>query len=92
MADTDSLDSSEFMLTTVDNPYNPFTQYEEWMEFDATLGYHTPSFLGRVVVLSNELSEADAALAVQVAIEQIVQENVLGLYRKVSRSSFSQTE
>lgn len=73
------------MLTTVDNPYNPFEQFKEWFGFDAAKGYHTPSFLGRVVRTSEELSEPDQALAIEQAIDEIVEENLLGIYRKVTK-------
>ena len=26
--------NAKFMLSTFDNPYNPFTQYNEWLSFD----------------------------------------------------------
>lgn len=77
----------EHMLTTVDNPYDPFTQYNEWLQWDASAGYNTPSYLARVVRSSYELSEADQALAIEIAIDDIVEENVLGVYRKVSRET-----
>jgi hypothetical protein len=80
--------TTEYMLTTVDNPFNPFTEFEQWLAYDAQLGYNTPSFLARVAHISNDLSEPDQALAIQNAIDEIVQENVLGMWRKVSRSSF----
>ncbi len=74
----------EHMLTTVDNPFNPFTQYDEWNAWDQTKGYHTSSFLARIVLTSDDLSEADESLAIEEAIDEIVEENVLGLYRKVT--------
>lgn len=87
---TDTTDNpTEYMLTTVDNPFNPFTQFDEWLSFDTRAGYHTNSFLARIVKTSDDLSEADQSLAIQQAIDEIVQENVLGLYKKVSRNSFS---
>lgn len=73
------------MLTTSDNPYSPFDQWDEWYAWDLRQGYHTVSFLSRVVVTSNELSEADQELDIDAAIDEIVKENVLGLYIKVSR-------
>lgn len=81
----DMTDPTEYILTTVDNPYNPFTQFDEWLAFDSWKGYYTPSFLARIVRTSDDLSEADQALAIQQAIDEIVNENVLGLYRKVSK-------
>ena len=81
-------DQGEFALTTVDNPFDPFTQWDEWYAYDARQGYHTPSFLARIAFTSDDLSDADQASAIQSAIEEIVRENVLGIYRKVSRNSF----
>lgn len=78
---------SEHMLTTVDNPFDPFTQFDEWNAWDEQQGYFTTAFLARVVRISHELSEADYDVAVEQAIDEIVKENVLGLYRKVSAES-----
>ena len=75
----------ESMLTTTDNPYDPFTEWTEWYEFDARQGYHTPAYLARVTVTSSELSDTDQRLAIQQAIDEIVRHNVLGIYKKVSK-------
>lgn len=72
------------MLTTLDNPWNPVTHYDEWFAYDAALGYHTPSYLARVVVTSYELSEAQQELAIEQAIDEILRENINGLYRRVT--------
>lgn len=71
------------MLTTVDNPYNPSTHFDEWYQFDEASGYHTTSLLGRIVKTSEELSEADQDAAIEDAIDEIVRENVSGVHRKV---------
>lgn len=75
----------ESMLTTEDNPFDPFTHYDEWQAYDMSMGYNTPGFLARIVVSSDELSEADQRLAIEIAINEIVTENVTGIYKKVSR-------
>jgi len=74
---------AEHMLSTIDNPFNPFTQYDEWFAFDTQHRYYTVNFLARVVRSSSDLSEADQSLAMEEAIDEIVRENVLGLYIKV---------
>jgi hypothetical protein len=80
---------TEHMLTTVDNPFNPFTQYDEWYAFDQQMGYNTPAFLDRVAIVSTDLSEPDQARAIEEAIDQIVEENVSGMWVKVSSSSIT---
>lgn len=77
------------MLTTVDNPYDPFTQYEEWYAFDIRAGYHSTELLARIVVTSDELSDADQSVAIELAIDEIVRENVSGMHRKVTASDAS---
>jgi hypothetical protein len=72
----------EYMLSTSDNPFNPYTHWEQWYAFDAAAGYHTPSYLARVVVTSNELSEADQDLAIKDGIDEILQYNITGKYVK----------
>ena len=80
---------SESMLTTVDNPFSPFTQFDEWYAYDENAGYHTSAFLARIVKSSDELSEADQSVAIENAIDEIVLINSLGLYRKVTRDTNS---
>jgi hypothetical protein len=79
----------EFMLTTFDNPYDPFTQWDEWYAWDATAGYCTPGLLARISYSSDEISDADQFLAIQQAIDEIVRENVSGMHRKIQRGEFA---
>ena len=44
---------TEYMLTTIDNPYSPFTQFDEWLEFDTLKGYNTCGYLARVAKTSS---------------------------------------
>ena len=71
------------MLTTIDNPFDPFTQFDEWFAFDEDNGYHTCAYLARITVTSDELSEADEDQAIENAIDEIIKFNLLGLYKKV---------
>ena len=81
--DADAQASGDVMLTTADNPFDPFTQFDDWKRFDETQGYYTCSYLARIAKLSDELSEADEALAIEQAIDEIVRMNILGIYKKV---------
>jgi hypothetical protein len=89
MAEVDS--NVVYMLTTVDNPYNPFDEWDAWLVYDEAHGYNTSGLLARIAFTSDELSEADQALSIRQAIDEVVRENVSGLHRKVSRDFFSST-
>lgn len=65
-------------LSTSDNPYNPFTQYEDWESFDEAQGYYSSSYLSRIILDSNELSFEDQSFAIETAIDEIVAENLIG--------------
>lgn len=82
----------EHMLTTVDNPFNPFTHFDEWNTFDQVKGYYSTALLARVTVSSHSLSEADESVAIEAAIDEIVRENVSGMHKKVSLVSFNTIE
>lgn len=76
--------STLHMLTTVDNPFSPFNQFDEWYAYDVQAGHHTSALLARVVKTSDELSDVDQDLAIESAIDEIVRENVSGKHRKVA--------
>lgn len=73
----------DYMLTTVDNPYNPFHQFKEWYAWDTRNGYHTLGYLARIAVVSDDLSEADYSRAVDDAIEEIISENLYGVHCRI---------
>lgn len=72
------------MLTTVDNPFHPFHQYDEWNAWDMSHGYHTNAYLARILITSDNLSDADEDEAIEAAIDEIIQENVYGMHIKVT--------
>ena len=41
------------MLTTIDNPFDPFEQFTSWLLFDEEKGYHSCSYLGRIARTSD---------------------------------------
>ncbi len=86
MTDTEP---TEYMLTTVDNPFDPFTQYDEWFAYDVKKGYDSTGMLARIAKVSDDLPLNDQSLAIQNAIDEIVKENVSGMWRKVSQDSLA---
>ena len=73
------------MLTTIDNPYDPFTQFDDWFAFDTQKGYNSCDYLANLVYSASELSSLDQNIAVESAIDRIVKLNLLGIYKKVTK-------
>ena len=70
-------------LTTIDNPFSPFDQFDAWYRFDEGKGYHSCSYLARIARTSDQLSPAENEDEVERAIDDIVKYNPLGIYKKV---------
>lgn len=75
--------TEQCMLTTFDNPYNPFTQFNEWFLYDMQQGYNTCGYLDRIANLSNDLSDEEAKQATEAAIDRILDHDFLNIYKKV---------
>lgn len=73
------------MLTTIDNPYDPFTQFDEWNAYDQEMGYYSCAYLARIAKSSDDLSESAQAQIVEDAIDEICKNDVIGIYRKVTK-------
>lgn len=65
-------DERDFMLTTKDNPYNPWTNYDEWYAYDMIKGYNSPSYQARIAVTSDQLSDEENDQIINAAIEDII--------------------
>lgn len=68
------------MLTTVDNPYNPYTDFKSWYAFDVSQGYNTCSYLARIARTSDDLPDTESERAIELAIEEILELNINGVY------------
>jgi hypothetical protein len=83
--DYDTSEVKEFMLSTSDNPYNPFTQFKEWYAFDIQKGYNTCSYLARVCELSEDVCDRETRLSINDAIEEALMFNLTGNRIKVEK-------
>lgn len=75
---------TEYRLTTKDNPFNPFTQFDKWFLFDVEKGYNTCGYLARI--LNKEGSSDDnSAQEIEDAIDEIIRNDFMNIYLKVKK-------
>ena len=71
------------MLTTFDNPFNPFKNFNEWFLFDVEKGYNSCSLLSRIARTSNALSDSEEDEEIENAIDRIIELDFMNIYTKI---------
>lgn len=83
--------TNDCRLTTFDNPFDPFEQFTSWFLFDVEKGYYTCSYLDRIANISDDMSEVEAEKEKERAIDEIIDNDFLNIYKKVYRNSETAT-
>ena len=74
------------MLTTVDNPFDPIKQFDQWFLFDVEKGYNSSAYLARIARTSEQLSDSENESEIERAIDEIIKYDILNVYVKVSKT------
>ena len=78
---------SDCALTTIDNPYNPFENFNQWFLFDVQKGYDSCSYLARVARTSDQFTDYENKQEIERAIDEIIKYDFMNVYKKVRRKS-----
>ena len=76
---------TDYRLTTLDNPYDPFEDFTFWFMYDVEKGYNTCGYLDRVSNVTEDMSQKEASKEIERAIDEIIELNPLNIYKKVRR-------
>ena len=79
------------MLTTFDNPYDPFDEFDSWYMYDMDKGYCSCSYLDRIARTSDQLTEEENDAEIERAIDEIIKFDFRNIYKKVKRETTEQT-
>lgn len=72
-------------LTTVDNPFDPIDEFDSWFDFDMEKGYNSCAYLDRIAKTSSELTDQENQDEIESAIDEIIKNDFMNMYRKVKR-------
>lgn len=72
-------------ITTLDNPFDPINEFDDWYRFDTDKGYNTCAYLDRVALTSESLSEQENLNEIERAIDEIIKFDFENKYKKVKR-------
>ena len=79
------LQANSFMLTTIDNPFNPFEDFDSWFLFDVEKGDYSCSLLARITNNANDLTELEEKKDIERAIDEIIKYDPTNMYTKISK-------
>ena len=77
--------NSKVMLTTIDNPFNPFDDFTSWFMYDVEKGYNTCSYLARIAKTSEQFTEKENDEEIERAIDEIILHDFMNIYVKLKR-------
>ena len=75
------------MLTTIDNPFNPFENFHSWFLFDVEKRYNSCAYLARIAKTSDEFTEEEEAEEIERAIDEIIKYDFMNIYVKVKEDT-----
>lgn len=73
------------MLTTFDNPFDPFEQWDEWYVYDKQNGYDSCEKIARIATTSDQFTEEENEEEIEKAIDAIIENDVLNIYKKIKK-------
>ena len=65
----------EATITTIDNPFDPFEQFDSWFLFDCEKGYDTCGKLMRIAKISEDMSSVEYDKAIEDYTKAIALDN-----------------
>lgn len=77
--------AKQCMLTTIDNPFNPFEDYKAWLSFDKDHHYDSAEKVMRIAELTDEMTMIEENVEIERAIDEIIKYDFLNIYQKVEQ-------
>ena len=74
---------AEYAITTMDNPWNPFTYPDEWLDWDRKNGYTTNEWLAKYALVSSSLDNDANKRIIDEGVKDFLALNPFGIHYKV---------
>lgn len=82
-------DTSDYMLTTYDNPIDPFTHFEAWLKEDLRLGHDCCGMLAMEAATSTIFGDDINDQLIEEAMDRIIEREPI-IYKKVLASDYAE--
>lgn len=75
--------SRTVMLTTIDNPFDPYTDFDNWLAYDTEKHYNTCGLLARIANTSDVLSDEENVIEIESAIDDFLSLDLTNTFKKL---------
>ena len=78
--------AKECMLSAFDNPFDYFTQFNDWNLFEKEKGTDSCETLARIAKVTDDMTQNEVDEEIERAVDEIIKYDFLNLYVKVYRN------
>ena len=88
MINKETVMETEYMLTTIDNPYDYFTEFDKWFFYDTSVkGYYSCNYLARIAKIEDDMTQKEINEEIRRAIDEIIQYDFRNIFKRVSKTT-----
>ena len=83
--------TNDYLLTTVDNPFDPFKDFSLWDSFDREKGHFTCDLIGRLSQISDDMTQKEEEAEYDRVVDFIIYHDQLNKYKRFYRQNATDT-
>ena len=75
--------TTDLVLTTIDNPFNPKTDYAKWQTWDTDNGYNTEQFVARLISMEEGFDVDDEVTLIELTnkvVNEVLEHDMTQMY------------
>lgn len=74
-------------ITTFDNPFNPFEDFDSWLMYDKEKGYDSCERLARIAQIEDDFTQKEIIDEIERAIDRIIELDPFNIYKKIVKNN-----
>ena len=75
------------MISTKDNPFDPFDDFNAWLLFDKEKGYDSNERVARLAHITEDMTEEESDKEFERAMDRLIEIDPLDIFIKIRRKS-----
>ena len=82
------MNNRKVSITTIDNPYDPIDDFDNWFLFDVEKGYYSCNKIARLLDEFDGMTQVEEDQQLEKAIDRLIEIDPLDIYKKVVKEDY----